>query len=58
LFLRASIRPRAVVLRSRLAALVRAKVTRGTDPAAAERLRAAIKRLSDAYTWGGVGEAD
>ncbi len=47
-----------VVLRSRLAALVRAKVTHGTDPAAAERLRAAIKRLSDAYTWGGIGEAD
>jgi hypothetical protein len=45
-------------LRPRLAALVRAKVARGSDQASAERLRAAMKRLTDAYTWGGVGEAD
>lgn len=45
-------------LRPRLAALVGAKVAHGSDQASAERLRAAIKRLTDAYTWGGVGEAD
>ncbi|HEV8655023.1 MAG TPA: recombinase family protein, partial [Candidatus Limnocylindria bacterium] len=45
-------------LRPRLAALVRAKVARGRDEASAERLRAAMKRLTDAYTWGGIGEAD
>lgn len=45
-------------LRPRLTALIRAKVARGSDQASAERMRAAMKRLTDAYRWGGVGEAD
>jgi DNA invertase Pin-like site-specific DNA recombinase len=44
--------------RTRLAALVRAKLRRGSDTGKATRLRAAIKRLTDAFTWGGLEEAE
>ncbi len=44
--------------RTRVAALVRAKVTRGANALAVERVRGAIKRLTDAYTWGGADEAE
>jgi hypothetical protein len=46
------------VFKVRLAKLVRAKLTRATDEGSATKIRQAIKRLTDAFTWGGMGEAD
>jgi hypothetical protein len=45
-------------LRPRLTALVRAKLSGGHDAAGPQRLREQIKRLSDAYVYGGMPEAD
>ena len=42
--------------RTRLTALVRARLSKGSDAEKVSRLRAAIKRLTDAYTWGGIEE--
>jgi DNA invertase Pin-like site-specific DNA recombinase len=44
--------------RARLASLVRAKLAKGSDAAKASRLRAAIRRLTDAFTWGGIEDED
>jgi DNA invertase Pin-like site-specific DNA recombinase len=46
------------VFKARLAKLVRAKLTRTSDEESATKLRQAIKRLTDAFTWGGLAEAD
>lgn len=40
----------------KLAALIRAKLSRGTDAVKADRLGEAIKRLTNAYTWSGLPE--
>lgn len=42
--------------RVKLAAIIRAKVRRGFDPAKAGRVRLAIKRITDAFTWGALEE--
>ena len=42
----------------RLVAIIRAKLAKRSDAAKAEKLRAAMKRLTDGYTWGGVDESD
>ncbi len=44
--------------RTRVTAIVRAKVRRGSDAAKASRIRTAIKRLTDAFTWGAIEEDD
>lgn len=44
--------------RTRVAEIVRAKVRRGSDAAKATRIRTAIKRLTDAFTWGAIEEDD
>lgn len=44
--------------RTRAIEVVRAKVRRGSDAAKATRLRTAIKRLTDAFTWGAIEEDD
>jgi hypothetical protein len=44
--------------RARLASLIRAKLAKGSDAAKASRLRAAIRRLTDAFTWGGIEDED
>jgi hypothetical protein len=47
-----------VRLKAKVAVLVRARLSRGSNDDSAEKLRLAIKRLTDAFTWGGVTEAD
>lgn len=44
--------------RTRVAEIIRAKVRRGSDAAKATRIRTAIKRLTDAFTWGAIEEDD
>ena len=44
--------------KARLAPLVRAQLLRGTDAGKASRLRIAMKRLTDAFTWGALEEDD
>ena len=44
--------------RARVTAIVRAKVRRGSDAAKASPIRTAIKRLTDAFTWGAIEEDD
>ena len=44
--------------RARIAKLVRAQMLRGADADKAARLRVAIKRLTDAFTWGAPEEDD
>lgn len=44
--------------RTRVAEIVRAKVRRGSDAAKASRIRTAIKRLTDVFTWGAIEEKD
>ncbi len=45
-------------LRPRVAALVRARVSQQRDGATVETLRVAVKRLTDAYMWKALDEAD
>lgn len=45
-------------MKPRLVTLIRAKLSRRGDAAKAEQLRVAVKRLTDAWTWGGMEEAD
>ncbi len=44
--------------RARVAKLVRAQMLRGADAGKAARLRVAIKRITDAFTWGALEEDD
>lgn len=44
--------------KARVATLVRAHLLRGTDAGKASRLRIAMKRLTDAFTWGALEEHD
>lgn len=44
--------------RTKLAAIIRAKVRSGSDTAKAARLRQAMKRITDAFTWGALEEDD
>lgn len=44
--------------RSKLAAIIRAKVRRGSDATKAARIRLAMKRITDAFTWGALEEDD
>ena len=54
--------PKAVTLpnelKPRLVSLVRAKLGRGSDAAKAGRIRQAMGKLTQAYTWGGIEESD
>lgn len=40
--------------RTKLAATIRAKVRRGSDATKAARVRLAMKRITDAFAWGGA----
>jgi DNA invertase Pin-like site-specific DNA recombinase len=42
--------------RTKLAAIIRAKVRRGFDATKAARVRQAMKRITDAFTWGALEE--
>jgi len=44
--------------KARVAKLVRAQLLRGSDAGKASRLRVAMKRLTDAFTWGAIEEDD
>ena len=48
----------SAALKVRLAALVRDKLSKNTDQESAAKIRLSIKRLTDAFAWGGLGEAD
>lgn len=44
--------------RTKLAAIIRAKVRRGSDATKAARVRQAMKRITEAFTWGALEEDD